>query len=89
MAQQPSYNEDSQWCQEHGHTGLLARCPLCERFLASLASPVREALEREHNPDGTRSKRNAHTGPPMSNPYDPAENGMERHRGLLHWNPAY
>jgi hypothetical protein len=55
-AEHISYSEDSQWCQEHGHTGLLAGCPLCERFLASLASPVRVALEREHNPDGSRRR---------------------------------
>jgi hypothetical protein len=86
----PSYNENSEWCQEHGHTGLLAGCPLCDVLLAEDPRFAEGShLREQHNLDGTRGKRNGHTDPPMSNPYDPAENGMAEHRSPLHWNPAY
>jgi hypothetical protein len=29
-----SFDEDSRWCQEHGHDGLLPGCPICERLAA-------------------------------------------------------
>jgi hypothetical protein len=50
-----SYREDSRWCQDHGHTGLLATCPDCaalvstDRRFAAVFGPV-------HNPDGSRRR---------------------------------
>jgi hypothetical protein len=83
---QVSYNEDSPWCQEHGHTGLLVGsvCETCDRLAADV--PAFAALANGiHNPDGSRGRRNGHVDPPMTNPYDPAENGMSEHRSPFTW----
>jgi hypothetical protein len=52
-----SYAEDSQWCQEHGHTGLLVGsvCDICDRLVTD--DPAFAAiLGAEHNPDGSRNR---------------------------------
>lgn len=38
---QVSYDEDSIWCQEHGHSGLLTGsvCGICDELDASVSSP--------------------------------------------------
>jgi hypothetical protein len=62
----PSYNEDSAWCQEHGHTGVLAGCRLCDTLLAcDPAFAHSSGLLRRHNLDGTRSHRADDAGPPL------------------------
>lgn len=53
-----SYNEDSRWCQDHGHTGLLVGsvCEICDHLVA--ADPRFAAvLGTVHNRDGTRAAR--------------------------------
>jgi hypothetical protein len=52
MSHQISYNEDSRWCQEHGHTGLLAGCPICDRLVRT-NDWFAAARERGHQPDGS------------------------------------
>lgn len=52
MSHMISYNEDSRWCQEHGHTGLLAGCPICDRLVETNPS-FAAARERGHQPDGS------------------------------------
>jgi hypothetical protein len=54
-----SYDEDSRWCQDHGHSGLLvahpglsAGCPECEHLIAT--DPRFAAALTEHLPNGTR-----------------------------------
>ena len=49
-----SYDEDSRWCQEHGHTGLLVGsvCGICDR-LTETDPRFRAVLGVEHNPDGS------------------------------------
>jgi hypothetical protein len=56
-----SYDEDSRWCQDHGHDGLLLThpglakgCHLCERLVAT--DPRFAAALTEHLPDGTRRR---------------------------------
>lgn len=62
----PSCNEASAWCQEHGHTGILAGCALCDALLAGdPAFAGGSGLRRRHNIDGTRGRRDGHTGPPL------------------------
>jgi hypothetical protein len=57
-AVRPSYNEDSAWCQEHGHTGILAGCGLCDALLArDPAFAEGSGLRERHNLDGTRGPR--------------------------------
>jgi hypothetical protein len=55
-----SYDEDSRWCQEHGHTGLLLEgygiCDICERLVHSDPWFAAIILGREHNPDGSRAR---------------------------------
>ncbi len=53
-----SYNEDSRWCQEHGHTGLLVGsvCGICDHLVVS-DPRFAAVLGTEHNPDGSRAKR--------------------------------
>jgi hypothetical protein len=47
-----SYDQDARWCQDHGHTGLLTRCPICDDLLAR--DPRFAALVGTvHNPDGS------------------------------------
>jgi hypothetical protein len=61
----PSYNEDSAWCQEHGHTGILAGCRLCDTLLAGdPAFAGGPGLRRRHHLDGSR-RRDGHTAPPL------------------------
>jgi hypothetical protein len=48
-----SYDADSPWCQDHGHTGLLAGCRLCDYLVRSDAR-FAAVLGTEHNPDGSR-----------------------------------
>jgi hypothetical protein len=63
-ARRPSYNEDSDWCQEHGHTGILAGCRLCDALLAGdPASAEGSDLRERHNLDGTRGRRNGRADP--------------------------
>lgn len=49
-----SYDEDSPWCQEHGHSGLLVGsvCGICDRLVAG-DPRFAEALRVAHAPDGT------------------------------------
>jgi hypothetical protein len=54
-----SYNEDSRWCQDHGHTGLLLAhpglsvgCPICHRLVDT--DPRFAAALTEHLPNGRR-----------------------------------
>lgn len=53
-----SYNEDSRWCQENGHTGLVAGfgCDTCDQLVAS-DPRFTAVLGTEHTPDGSRVKR--------------------------------
>jgi hypothetical protein len=50
-----SYDEDSRWCQDHGHTGLLtgSMCVTCDR-LAATDRRFAAVLGTVHNPDGSR-----------------------------------
>ncbi len=55
-----SYNEDSAWCQEHGHTGLLVAheglstgCELCEELVATYPA-IAALVGTVHNPDGSQ-----------------------------------
>jgi hypothetical protein len=64
-APRPSYNEDSAWCQAHGHTGILAGCPTCDHLLATDPAFARLVEDQVHNLDGTRGRRNGHTAPPI------------------------
>ena len=65
-ALRPSYNEDSAWCQQHGHTGILAGCGLCDALLAGDPAFAEGSELRElHNLDGTRGRRNGRTDPPL------------------------
>jgi hypothetical protein len=64
-APRPSYNEDSAWCQQHGHTGILAGCPICDHLLATNPAFARLVEDQVHNLDGTRGRRNGHTDPPI------------------------
>jgi hypothetical protein len=50
-----SYGENSRWCQEHGHTGLLVGsvCPACDRLVAT-DPRFAYVLGKLHNPDGSR-----------------------------------
>jgi len=59
-----SYNEDSPWCQQHGHTGLLAGCEICDRLIADEPRFADMLAGEVHNPDGSRGRRNGHTGRP-------------------------
>lgn len=47
-----SYNENSRWCQDHGHTGLLASCWTCAYLVADYRFAA--VVGTKHNPDGTR-----------------------------------
>lgn len=50
-----SYDEDSWWCQDHGHTGLLigSVCEICDSLVRT--DPRFAALlGTVHNPDGSR-----------------------------------
>lgn len=53
-----SYNEDSRWCQDHGHTGLLVGsvCRTCDDLVSS-DPRFAAVLGTEHNPDGSRVRR--------------------------------
>ena len=54
-----SYDEDSRWCQDHGHTGLLLSAPgVCGRCERLVASDHRFAavLGTVHNPDGSMAR---------------------------------
>jgi hypothetical protein len=57
-----SYDEDTRWCQEHGHTGLLvtvpglAGCATCDALVAARPE-FAEVLGTIHNPDGSRAPR--------------------------------
>jgi hypothetical protein len=65
-ARRPSYNERSPWCQEHGHTGILAGCRLCDALLVGdTAFAEGSELRGRHNLDGTRGRRNGRTDPPL------------------------
>lgn len=50
-----SYDDDSRWCQEHGHTGLLVDsvCEICDRLVRT-DPRFATALRTDHNPDGSR-----------------------------------
>jgi hypothetical protein len=57
-----SYDPDSRWCQDHGHTGLLvsgpgtgAGCGICDRLVQS--DPRFAAALADHNPDGSRKRK--------------------------------
>jgi hypothetical protein len=45
----PSWDEDSAWIGQHGHTGLLEGCPACDQMMAAVP-----ALRDRYNTDGTR-----------------------------------
>jgi len=61
----PFYDEDSPWCQQHGHTGILSGCDLCEALLTGdPAYAEGSELRQRHNLDGTRRRGSSHTGPP-------------------------
>jgi hypothetical protein len=51
-----SYDEDSPWCQWHGHTGLLvgSGCTVCDHLVTT--DPRFAAALAVHNPDGTRRR---------------------------------
>jgi hypothetical protein len=55
-----SYDEDSRWCQDHGHTGLLLThpgmtgCEICNRLVAT--DPRFAAALTKHLPDGSRRR---------------------------------
>jgi hypothetical protein len=54
-----SYDEDSRWCQDHGHTGLLVGsvCGICDALVATdhrFANAL-AATGGRHNPDGSRA----------------------------------
>ena len=51
-----SYAEDSRWCQDHGHTGLLVGsvCETCDT-LVSADARFAAVLGTKHNPDGSRA----------------------------------
>jgi hypothetical protein len=53
-----SYDEDSPWCQEHGHTGLLVG-DVCETCNCLVRTDPRFAalVGTVHNPDGSRGAR--------------------------------
>jgi hypothetical protein len=55
-----SYSENSRWCQEHGHTGLLigSVCGPCDQLVATDAR-FAAVLGTVHNPDGSRKRSNA------------------------------
>lgn len=48
-----SYDEDSSWCQTHGHTGLLAGCEICDKLI-NTSVQFRAVLGTVHNPDGSK-----------------------------------
>lgn len=50
-----SYDGDSRWCQDHGHTGLLVGsvCGICDR-LVETDPRFAAVLGVKHNPDGSR-----------------------------------
>jgi len=47
-----SYDEDSRWCQDHGHPGILAGCEICDR-LVQLHPQFAATVGVAHNPDGS------------------------------------
>jgi hypothetical protein len=51
-----SYHEDSRWCQEHGHTGLLVGsvCGICDTLVATRPE-FAAVLGTIHAPDGSRA----------------------------------
>lgn len=61
-AVRPSYNENSAWCQQHGHTGILAGCPTCDHLLATDPAFAQLVEDQVHNLDGSRRHRNGRTG---------------------------
>jgi hypothetical protein len=44
-----SYDEDSEWCQEHGHTGLLRGCVICDKLIATKPRFARYLAVREED----------------------------------------
>jgi hypothetical protein len=81
-----SYDEDSRWCQDHGHTGLMISdtpgfgCEICERlvqaeprFAAALSTATPPG---PHNPDG--SLADAMTRRAMDR-YGPALDELKEH----------
>jgi hypothetical protein len=78
-----SYDEDSRWCQEHGHTGLLVGsvCDECDRLMATDPAFAR-LLGTVHNADGSR-RRDPYDLPPLPRPLPPgigvwlSPNGVE------------
>ena len=50
-----SYDEDSRWCYDHGHTGLLLLpglgCDICQHLVDT--DPRFAAALTDHKPDGT------------------------------------
>ena len=50
-----SYSQNSRWCQDHGHTGLLVGsvCDICDRLVAT-DPRFAAVLDVEHDRDGSR-----------------------------------
>jgi len=44
-----SYDEDSEWCQNHGHTGMLRGCVICDELAATKPRFARYLAVREED----------------------------------------